>query len=41
MTGSGGMSKTELRELGQAAVDEAKITVLSPGRKPGPAETQN
>jgi hypothetical protein len=35
------MSKTQLRELGRAAVDGAKITVLPPGKKPGPAETQD
>jgi hypothetical protein len=30
----GGMSKTELRELGRAAADGARITVLPPGKKP-------
>ena len=33
---SGGMSKTQSRELGRAVVDGAKIAVLPPGRKPGP-----
>jgi hypothetical protein len=34
------MSKTQLRELGRAAVEGAKITVLPPGKK-GPAKTQD
>jgi len=36
------MSKAQLRELGRAAVERAKITVLPPGKKTGPpAVTQN